>query len=195
MNIVDISIVVALFFWRNMDIEPRSQIDSLLAQSRQNHYRLTQLTDTKAHILIVISAFTLNLSVSVIGKELYQISAIITIIQSLLVIIFSSVTIMPKFSGTKPQHLEVTDDKFIDSSFATGFIRYDYSTYLKLMMNTFADPMKTYEMQLREIYDSGCILVNKKFRYLRYAFLTFMIGTGIAIAIVILRIIFGGITE
>ena len=38
------------------------------------------------------------------------------------------------------------------------------------------DPSRTYEAQVREIYLLGCFLAEKKYRYLRFAYLSFLTG-------------------
>jgi hypothetical protein len=46
------------------------------------------------------------------------------------------------------------------------------------MMN---DPSKTYEAQVREIYTLGVFLAAKKYRFLRFAYLTFVMGLFVSV--------------
>ncbi|MCC6638117.1 MAG: hypothetical protein IT278_10355 [Ignavibacteriaceae bacterium] len=57
------------------------------------------------------------------------------------------------------------------------------------MANTLSDPQKTYQVQFREIYDSSMILINKKMKFLRYSFISLLIGTGFSILTVAITII------
>ena len=169
--------------------EPRAQIDSLLAQTRQNLLRLTQNADTKAHILIVISAFTLNITLSHLDHPVLRYAALTMLVQAFITVIFSSLSIMPKLIQGKSKKSDVTDETTLESIFAGYYINYDYKTFEKLMANTLSDPKKTYQVQFREIYDSGLILIQKKMRYLRYAFISLLIGTGFAIFVTIISLL------
>ncbi|MBK7867972.1 MAG: hypothetical protein IPJ75_13925 [Ignavibacteriales bacterium] len=169
--------------------EPRAQIDSLLAQTRQNLLRLTQAADSKAHILIVISAFTLNITATQLDHPLFGYAAFVMLLQAFSTVIFASLSIMPKLIQAKSDENELTEDATLESSFASAFIKYDYKTYEKLMANTLSDAKKTYQVQFREIYDSSMILINKKMRFLRYSFISLLIGTGLALLTVFITII------
>jgi hypothetical protein len=169
--------------------EPRAQIDSLLAQTRQNLLRLTQAADSKAHILIVISAFTLNITVTQLDHPLLGYAAFVMLLQAFSTVIFASLSIMPKLIQAKSEDKELTEDATLESSFASAFIKYDYETYEKLMANTLSDVKKTYQVQFREIYDSSMILINKKMKYLRYSFISLLIGTGCSIITVAITVI------
>lgn len=170
--------------------DPRPQIDALLTQTRQNLVRLTQAADSKAHILIVISVFTLNIALTQIGHEILRYAAVILLVQSFITVIFASLSIMPKLIEGEQKKENVHEDTMLESIFAGYFFKYDFDTFAKLMANTLSDPKRTYLIQFREIYDSGYILIEKKMKYIRYAFLTFLIGIGAAIIALGLTILF-----
>ena len=152
-------------------LKSRSQIDAFLAQTRQNQLRLTHITDNKAHILIVISAVTLNLAAMQLRGESLRIAAVMLTLQSLLTIIFACLSIMPAKNGARAASTSIR------SSFAADLAANPYDTYLQQMREVLQSEDSTYEIQLREIYDGATILMNRKLRYLRWAFVTFLAGT------------------
>lgn len=73
--------------------EPRAQIDALLAQTRQNLLRLTQAADSKAHILIVISAFTLNITATQLDHPVFGYAAFVMLLQAFSTVILAENTL------------------------------------------------------------------------------------------------------
>lgn len=170
--------------------DPRPQIDALLTQTRQNLVRLTQAADSKAHILIVISVFTLNIALTQIGHEVLRYAAVVLLVQSFITVIFASLSIMPKLIEGDQKMENVHEDSTLQSIFAGYFIKYDFDTFTKLIANTLSDPKKTYLIQFREIYDSGYILIEKKMKYIRFAFISLLVGIGSAIVVLGITILY-----
>ena len=152
-------------------LKSRSQLDAFLAQTRQNQLRLTHITDNKAHILIVISAVTLNLAVMQLRSDSFRVAAVMLTLQSLLTIVFASLSIMPARNAARPPSAPIR------SSFAADLAANPYEAYLQQMRHVLQSEDATYEIQLREIYDGASILMNRKLKYLRWAFVTFLAGT------------------
>ncbi len=166
--------------------EPRGQLDTMIVQTRQNHFRLTALTDTKAHILIAISAVTLNVSVSQLSNPDIKWAALILAIQAVITIFFASLSIMPKLYNIKAAKTET--EKLI-SIFCTNFAHLDYPSFNRLMEKAMNDPNEVYEIQIREIYDSGMVIVHKKFKYIRYSFISFLSGLGLAVIVLLISVL------
>lgn len=152
--------------------EANAHIDSMLLQTRQNHMRLTAMTDQKAHILIAISAITLNVSASQLDNPMLKWPLLILLVQAVVTMFLASLVIMPTLrlfkGGSKPEKLH--------SSFATSFASLNYNEYIHLLEQAFQNNGELYEIMARELYDSAQIVVNKKFRLLRYAFISFLSG-------------------
>ncbi|MBE2280909.1 MAG: hypothetical protein IAE91_10990 [Ignavibacteriaceae bacterium] len=176
--------------------EAKNHIDTFFAQTRQNHFRLTTITDTKSHILIVVSFFTLNITVAFFDNPVIKPAAIVLFLQAIFTLFFASISLMPNYKKIKITKEEADKKQFLDSSFAGSYIHYDFETFKRLMTNTIYNPAKIYDVQMKEIYDSGKILIEKKFKYLNIAFLIFISGSAISVILLILNIFFneGNIT-
>ena len=50
-----------------------------------------------------------------------------------------------------------------------------------------SDPSRTYEMQVREVYTLGRFLAERKYRYLRLAYLAFISGLVLSAAVIVVE--------
>jgi hypothetical protein len=60
--------------------------------------------------------------------------------------------------------------------FFADFVRLPYEEYEMAMEEVMNDPSLTYQVQVRELYTLGTFLAKKKYRFLRLAYITFIIG-------------------
>jgi hypothetical protein len=60
--------------------------------------------------------------------------------------------------------------------FFADFVRLTYEDFETSMEEVMNDPSLTYEVQVKELYTLGIFLAKKKYRFLRLAYITFIIG-------------------
>ena len=60
--------------------------------------------------------------------------------------------------------------------FFGDFVRMPYEEFEGAMEKVLNDPAQLYEAQVREIYALGTFLAKKKYRFLRLAYVTFLVG-------------------
>jgi hypothetical protein len=60
--------------------------------------------------------------------------------------------------------------------FFADFVRLTYEEFETSMEEVMNDPSLTYEVQVKELYTLGMFLAKKKYRFLRLAYITFIIG-------------------
>lgn len=135
------------------------------------------MADLKANGLMTIAAIMLTFSAPFITREQFRSAVIALMISSLLTIVLATFAVMP---GTplrlrKTDHPDVYHPKF-NLLFFGNFVSMEYEQFAAAMEEMMNDPSKTYEAQVREIYTLGVFLAAKKYRVLRFAYLTFVIG-------------------
>ena len=172
--------------------EVGSHLDHMLRQTRIHHVHLSMMADVKANGLMTISAIMLTFSAPFIVREQFRCAVIALMISSLLTIVFATFAVMPgiPFRIRKTARPAVHHPKF-NLLFFGSFVAMEYEQFEAAMEEVLNDPSKTYEVQVREIYTLGVFLGAKKYRYLRFAYLVFVIGLFIS-ALILSWSVFAG---
>ena len=157
--------------------QPGAHLDHMLRQTRNHHVQLSSMADLKANILLTLSSVVITISFTYISNPNLKWGALILIGFCFLTIILSIYTVMPKIpvysrSGKKP---EVNSPSF-NILFFGDFFQLDYGHYENTMEEILNDPSRVYQSQVREIYNMGKFLAQKKYRFIRLAYLSFIIG-------------------
>lgn len=149
----------------------------MLRQTRIHHVQLSVMADMKANGLMTIAGLMLTFSAPFIVREQFRSAVIALMISSLLTIALAAFAVMPStpLRIRKAASPDVSHPKF-NLLFFGNFISMEYEQFAAAMEEMMNDPSKTYEVQVREIYTLGIFLAAKKYRFLRFAYLAFVIG-------------------
>ncbi len=156
---------------------PGNEINYLLTQTRSHHVQLSSMADLKANMLLTMASIVVTLAAPQAMKAGSQLPLLVLIGFSLLTILLAAYAVMPKVrltphNGGPP---DVRSPQF-NLLFFGDFSVLKYDQFQAEMERVMNDPSQTYEAQVREIYTLGCYLAHKKYRYLRLAYTTFIIG-------------------
>ena len=153
-----------------------SHLDHMLRQTRVHHTQLSSMADIKANMLLTISAVLVTLVSSHLMTPVFRWPAMILIVSCLLTIFFAIYTVMPKLpSGAEAKAKDPASPAF-NLLFFGDFAQMPYAEFEGAMEKVLNDPSATYEVQVREIYTLGVFLAQKKYRFLKMAYLTFLLG-------------------
>ncbi len=154
-------------------IKPATHLDHLFRQTRMQHVQLSAMADVKASMMLTLSALIITFSIGYLTDPLLHWAVVVLLFFCLLTILAAAYAVMPKLNLNHAPDPENLNTNFL---FFGNFINYDYETYLKIMEKVVHDDTCVYEMQIREIYEQGVYLGRKKYVYIRYAFIFFIIG-------------------
>jgi len=123
----------------------------------------------------------LTFSAPFIVREEFRFAVLALMISCLATIVLAVFAVMPGTSlrVRKSPAPDLRDPKF-NLLFFGSFVTMDYSQFETAMEEMLNDPSRAYEAQVREIYTLGMYLAAKKYRYLRFAYLTFVGGLFVA---------------
>ena len=154
----------------------------MLRQTRIHHVQLSMMADMKANGLMTIAGLMFTFSAPFIVQEKFRSAVIALMISSLLTIVLAVFAVMPgtPFRIRKTAQPDVYHPKF-NLLFFGNFVSMEYEQFAAAMEEMMNDPSKTYEAQVREIYTLGVFLAAKKYRFLRCAYLAFVIGLFISL--------------
>jgi hypothetical protein len=157
--------------------EVGGHLDQMLRQTRAYHIQLVSMADLKANILLTLASVVITLTVRYLSDSDLRIAAIILIASSLMVIFLSIYTVMPKMtSGLRRNDVPDFRSSTFNLLFYNDFLRLDYPAYAEAMEEVMNDPSSAYEVQVRDLYILGQFLAKRKYRFLKMAYLVFMLG-------------------
>jgi hypothetical protein len=163
----------------NPSTQPGNHLDQLIRQTRAHHVQLSSMADLKANMLLTMASIVVTLAAPQAMRAGSQWSLLVLITFSLITILLAAYAVMPKL----PLHLGPIENSTPDVKspgfnllFFGDFTRLTYDEFSREMNEAMADPQRSYELQLREIYTLGQFLAQTKYRYLRLAYATFITG-------------------
>ena len=154
-------------------IEPAGHLDQLFRQTRIHHMQLSSMADVKANMMLTLGALVITFSIGYLEDPFLRWPVIVMILFCIMTILSAAYAVMPKIDWQKRPDL---NDHNCNILFFGTFLNLDYDEYTGMMDQVIHDPARVYEAQMREIYDLGLYLGHKKYRYIRIAYQSFLIG-------------------
>jgi len=156
---------------------PGQYLDHMMKQTRAHHVDLSIMADSKANMLLTIATVVITLSVPHLVDPKLRWGMLVLITFSFLTIVLSTYAVMPKLPLLyRPGHKPNTGTPFFNLLFFGSFIRLSLDEYMEAMEKVMNDPSQTYEAMVKEIYTLGVFLAHKKYRFIRLAYLAFIMG-------------------
>lgn len=179
---------------KKKDDRPDKGIETMFRISSNNHQRLSDMADNKAHIMITTTSIIISVLLSVLVRKLEDNAYLILPTMMLLTVcmvtmVFSILSTRPTIPrGTFTQH--DIDAKSVNLLFFGNFYRMSFDEYSKGMQTMMNDREFLYGSLTKDVYSQGVVL-GRKYRLLRVGYNVFMFGIVISvIAFVIASILF-----
>ena len=168
--------------------QPGGHLDQMMRQTRANLIQLSTMADMKSSMLLTLSSVVLTLAGRYVADPDFGAAVVVLGGCCLLTIALATYAAMPKVPVIASGDADVADHRF-NLFFFGDFVRMDYPAFHDAMEEVMNDPSRTYEMQVREVYTLGRFLAERKYRYLRLAYLAFIAGLGAsALLVVVARV-------
>ena len=153
------------------DYEFPKEVHNLLVTAQSGHITLSEMADTKASILMGATFVVFTLAVSEITSGEVTPSLLILTGFSFLATVFSILALRPKILKP-PSAIQPNTNVVFFGSF-TGIPE---DQYVDHMIEVMRSEEATYRAMARDLYQNGQVLQRKKYRYLSYAYTTFLVG-------------------
>ena len=156
----------------------------MLRLTSENHLKLSSMADGKANILISVNAIIISVILTVLLRRLevdtYLIfPTVFFLIFSLVTIVIAIMATRPKVSGGQFSKEDILNKK-TNLLFFGNFHKATLQEYEWGMGEMMKDQDYLYGTLVRDIYFLGVVL-GKKYRLLRLAYIVFMVGIIIAV--------------
>jgi predicted metal-dependent HD superfamily phosphohydrolase len=173
--------------------QPKRGIETMFRSIYSSHIHLSSIADNKANMMIHINTIIISIMLTVLGAKFsflgpsfkenqrFIMPIIVLLITSLISVIFAILSAKPKVTE-KISSLEEIKRKKVSILF--------FGNYTNLSMADFEIQMKElmksqdllYGNMIRDLYFLGIVL-NKKYKLLRYSYLAFMVGLILTVAL------------
>jgi len=170
---------------------PGGHLDQYIRQSRAHHVQLSYMADMKANMILTISSLMIPLSLRYLTEPQFKWAAATMICFCIVTVMLAAFAAMPKVPLRTPRRDGKPDlgDPSFNILYFGNFFSMDYMSFVETMEEIMNDHSRTYEAQLREIYITGQYLAQKKFRFVRLAYLSFMIGLACTLGVYLSRLL------
>jgi len=165
---------------------PERSIQTLYRTTLRNHIKLSDIADTKANILLSINAIIISFALGNIVPKLDAPSNRHLMIPTFILICFSVASIVLSIMSTKPNitNGEFTQEQLknnkINILFFGNFYKMPFEQYANAMDQLIKNKDDIYNALTKDLYLLGIVL-NRKYKLLRWTYTIFM--TGILISV------------
>jgi hypothetical protein len=164
--------------------QPGGHLDHMIRQTRMNLVQLSYMADVKASMLLTIASLVMTLGASHLTEPDLRPGVLVLTVFCLVTIVLATYAAMPKLPAARPASADDVRSPSFNLLFFGDFSRLGYEDFRSAMEEVMNDPSGTYALQVREIYTLGCFLAARKYRFVRWAYLSFMIGLSVAAGVV-----------
>lgn len=160
-------------------LKPERGVETVFRTTSKNHLELSAMADNKANIMISVNTIIISVVVSVLVRKLYEYPNLI--LPTMMLVVVCLVTIVLAILATRPNVSSgvFTDEDVLNKKtnllFFGNFHKMKLDRYQWGMREMMKDSDYLYGSLTKDIYFLGVVL-GKKYRLLRIAYTTFMIG-------------------
>jgi len=164
---------------KKKDDRPERGIETMFRISSNNHQRLSDMADNKAHILITTTSIIISVLLSLLLRKLED-NPYLTF-PTLLLLTVCAVSMVFSILATRPSipkgvfTPEDVTEKRVNLLFFGNFYRMQYEQFDAGMQQVMNDRSFLYGTLTRDLYAQGIVL-GRKYRLLRTAYNIFMFG-------------------
>lgn len=158
---------------------PERGVETMFRITSGNHQRLSDMADSKAHIMISVNSIIISVLLSVLLKNLeqfpqYTFPAMTLLTVSLVTIVFAILATRPKIPSGTFNEADINEKK-VNLLFFGNFFKMSMDDYTTGMLQMMEDRDFLYRSLIKDIYSQGVVL-GSKYQRLRISYNVFMYG-------------------
>ncbi|HDP68789.1 MAG TPA: hypothetical protein ENN20_09860 [Candidatus Marinimicrobia bacterium] len=169
----------------NVDQRRSDDINPMLRTAQQYHFQLSVMADQKANIIIAATSilFTISLTNFSMEEMLWGFVCLATF--SLIALIYAILAVYPSYEAKKDRQF-IFDS--INPLFFGHFTQFTLDEYYDIMEKMFDSSQSIYRAQLKNLYQLGQILKNRKYKFLKYSYRFFFVGLILSVILFALQL-------
>lgn len=148
----------------------RSSVIYMLRTMQQHHVQLSMMADQKASALIAACFVTLSIIMAYVSTHELNAPLLVIMFFAVISALFAVLAVMPRVNHNP--HLTSQRNLLFFGDFADLSV----DDFVEKMQPLLRDNDAVYEAMLRDIYCLGRVLMQRKYRFLTFAYRAFLIG-------------------
>lgn len=140
----------------------------MVRTAQQHHVQLSIMADQKANMLIGATFVVFTLAIGQSQNDNFSLPLLILAVTAFLSAGLAAMAVMP---STVPKSSSSRNWLFFGT-----FAQLEESVFQEKIMNCLDSPEDIFKAMLHDLYQMGCVLRTKKYRYLGWAYRAFLVG-------------------
>jgi hypothetical protein len=145
------------------------EVHNMLVAAQASHVQYSAMADSKASILMGASFVVFSLTLGQMQSNDISLPMLVLGSFSFLATVLSVLAVLPEIGGKSKLGAP-------NLLFFGVFSHMKENDFVDLLVDQMRSEEKVYRMMARDLHQNGSILQRHKYRYLRYAYRTFLIG-------------------
>ena len=181
--------------------EDRTAVDNILRVNHGNQMRLNLMADAKANIMITVASVVFSVAIANLDNELVKWPLLTFAFGCFFALLFAIFAIIPKTDYPK----DVTGDidrksPLFNPLFFGHFAHLPIEEYKEDYAETLMTDDSVYNAMAGDIYGQGKVLALRKYKFLKWSYMSFLLGMISAVIVFILQgplgdVIFDGVSK
>lgn len=158
---------------------------AVMKNTKDYHMHLTTLSDQKASIVIAAASIIISVCISQLSQYegILHIALIAVIISTGIALLFAILSVAPLLK--KAKKVLTTKDPDFNPLFFGHYTDVSLEEYTPHMISMLKDQDRMYGEMIKDLYQMGQVLKQRKFKYLSWSYRIFFLGilTGLVLSI------------
>ena len=168
--------------------EDRTAVDNILRVNHGNQMRLGLMADAKANIMITVASVVFSVAIANLDNELVKWPLLTFAFGCFFALLFAIFAIIPKTDYPK----DITGDidrksPFFNPLFFGHFAHLPIDEYKDDYAETLMTDDSVYDALAGDIYGQGKVLALRKYKFLKWSYMSFLFGMISAIIVFVLQ--------
>jgi hypothetical protein len=174
--------------------ENRTAVDNILRVNHGNQMRLNLMADAKANIMITVASIVFSITIANLNNEVMRWPLLTFAFGCFFALLFAIFAIIPKTDYPKDGAGDIDrKSPLFNPLFFGHFAHIPIEEYKEDYAETLMTDDSVYDAMAGDIYGQGKVLALRKYRFLKWSYMCFLLGMMSAIVIFILQGPFGDI--
>ena len=168
--------------------EDRTAVDNILRVNHGNQMRLGLMADAKANIMITVASVVFSVAIANLDNELVKWPLLTFAFGCFFALLFAIFAIIPKTDYPKDATGDIDrKSPFFNPLFFGHFAHLPIEEYKDDYAETLMTDDSVYDALAGDIYGQGKVLALRKYKFLKWSYMSFLFGMISAILVFVLQ--------
>ena len=181
--------------------ENRTAVDNILRVNHGNQMRLNLMADAKANIMITVASIVFSITIANLNNEVMRWPLLTFAFGCFFALLFAIFAIIPKTDYPKDGAGDIDrKSPLFNPLFFGHFAHIPIEEYKEDYAETLMSDDSVYDAMAGDIYGQGKVLALRKYKFLKWAYMCFLLGMISAIIVFVLQgplgdVVLGGVSN